>query len=390
MTLEEFNEFKNIIAKAIKLSYNPHKVGFEAADHALGFIPEDTDYENGYFNEKSYAEVLAETIKYTSKFTYEETGADVTREQIWDNFEFVYQVENIRQIILDHFGIEFHELSVKGEGSDVFDFDVYVPSRNLVIEVTRLTENTGNLRPVDYFKRMNKALSKLNIKLIRFTDEELYTKLPLVCSMIEHNLGVTKNKIAARKCSIVKISNKQAVAFQNENHLNGGVNALENYGLFHNGELLQVISFSKHRYAGRNKKLEKETWEVIRACSKRAHLVQGGTQKIFKEFRRNHPDVVLHTYCDMNISDGNSYAVNGKLIGETEGDLWYVIPNKYSVTGGHKVIRNRMMKIYLHKMFDGFPKRDEPGYKEINSVEFLRQQGIFEYRGAGNLVYELP
>lgn len=385
MTLEEFNEFNDFIIKAVKLSHNPRDVGFEAADYAIDFVSTTSGYENGYFNVRSYEDVLGETIKYISKFTYEETGADVSRDQIWESYKFVAQVEHIREIILEHFGIEFQPLEVDG-----FNFDVYIPSRNLVIEVTKLTESTANIVPIEHFKNMNKALSAKGIKLLRFTDEELYTKLPLVCSMIEHNLGVTKHKIPARKCSVVKISNKQAKEFQEKNHLNGSCTALENYGLFHQGELLQVISFSKHRYANRTGKLEKETWEVIRACSKQRTLVQGGTQKIFKEFRRNHPDVVLHTYCDMNISDGNSYAINGNLIGETESDLWYVIPDKYSVTNGFKVIRNKMMKIYLHKYFEGFPKRDDPEYKNINSVEFLRQQGIFEYRGAGNLVYELP
>lgn len=128
---------------------------------------------------------------------------------------------------------------------------------------------------------------------------------------------------------------------------------------------------------------------MIRACSKKHCLVQGGTQKIFKHFKTQHPAVELHTYCDMNISDGNSYALVGELIEETPGDLWYIIPDKHSPVGFTRVIRNRMMKIYLHRYFEGFPKRDEPGYKEINSVEFLRQQGIFAYYGSGNLVYKL-
>ena len=294
-------------------------------------------------------------------------------------FDFAVFAENLVPIILEHHGVNIESLTV-GE----FTFDYYIPERNLVIEVTNIPEFTDNLVDNQYFKRMNKSLSGKGIKLLRFGIDDVYHKTDLVISMIEHHLGLTKNKIPARKCKLVEISAKQAREFAEANHLNGHANAQVYYGLEFNGELVQIITFSKHRYNHSG-----EVWEVIRACSKKHCLVQGGTQKIFKHFKTQHPGVELHTYCDMNISDGNSYALVGELIEETSGDLWYIIPDKYSPVGFTRVIRNRMMKIYLHRYFEGFPKRDEPGYKEINSVEFLRQQGIFAYYGSGNLVYKL-
>lgn len=309
---------------------------------------------------------------------------DVDFKEALSDLDFILRMETLVQSIIETYGFKHHPLKVDG-----FEFDVYVPEKNLVIEVTKLRESTAQFVPNNHFKMMNKVLASKGIKLLRFTDEELYHKTDLICSMIEHHLGVTKHRIPARKCEVRMISSKEAIKFANENHLNGGVNALENYALVYEGEVVQVMTFSKHRYANRTGKLKEETWEVIRACSKKFHLVQGGTQKLFKAFRKAHPDVALHTYCDMNISDGNSYAIGGKLISETEGDLWYVIPDFTSIVGCFRVIRNRMMKIYLHKYYEGFPKQGEPGYKEINSVEFLRQQGIFEYRGSGNLVFEI-
>ena len=295
-------------------------------------------------------------------------------------FDFAVFAENLVPIILEHHGVNIESLTV-GE----FTFDYYIPERNLVIEVTNIPEFTDNLVDNQYFKRMNKSLSEKKIKLLRFGIDDVYNKTDLVISMIEHHLGLTKNKIPARKCKIVEITAKQAREFAEANHLNGHANAQVYYGLEFDGELVQIITFAKHRY----NHTADEVWEVIRACSKKHCLVQGGTQKIFKYFKSQHPAVELHTYCDMNISDGNSYALVGELIEETPGDLWYIIPDKYSPVGFTRVIRNRMMKIYLHRYFEGFPKRDEPGYKEINSVEFLRQQGIFAYYGSGNLVYKL-
>lgn len=297
-------------------------------------------------------------------------------------FEFAVFAENLVPILLEEHNIACEKLTV-GE----FTFDCYIPERNLVVEVTNIPEFTDNLVDNQYFKRMNKSLAEKGIKLLRFGIDDVYEKTDLVISMILHHLGLTKNKIPARKGKIVEITAKQAREFAEANHLNGHANAQVYYGLEFDGELVQIITFAKHRY---NHSGEGQgVWEVIRACSKKHCLVQGGTQKIFKHFKTQHPAVELHTYCDMNISDGNSYALVGELIEETPGDLWYIIPDKYSPVGFTRVIRNRMMKIYLHRYFEGFPKRDEPGYKEINSVEFLRQRGIFAYYGSGNLVYKL-
>ena len=295
-------------------------------------------------------------------------------------FDFAVFAENLVPILLEEHQIHYESLTV-GE----FTFDYYIPGRNLVVEVTNIPDYTDNKVDNQYFKRMNKSLSEKGIKLLRFGIDDVYHKTDLVISMIEHHLGLTKNKISARKCKLVEITAKQAREFAEANHLNGHANAQVYYGLEFEKQLVQIITFAKHRYNHTNE----EVWEVIRACSKKHCLVQGGTQKIFKHFKTQHPAVELHTYCDMNISDGNSYALVGELIEETSGDLWYIIPDKYSPVGFTRVIRNRMMKIYLHRHFEGFPKRDEPGYKEINSVEFLRQQGIFAYYGSGNLVYKL-
>ena len=296
-------------------------------------------------------------------------------------FDFAIFAENLVPILLEEHEVYYESLTV-GE----FTFDHYIPERNLVIEVTNIPDFTDNKVDNQYFKRMNKSLSEKGIKLLRFGIDDVYHKTDLVVSMILHHLGLTKNKIPARKCKLVEITAKQAREFAEANHLNGHANAQVYYGLEFDGELVQIITFAKHRY---NHSEQNDVWEVIRACSKKHSIVQGGTQKIFKHFKTQHPGVELHTYCDMNISDGNSYALVGELIEETSGDLWYIIPNPYSPVGFDRVIRNRMMKIYLHRYFEGFPKRDEPGYKEINSVEFLRQQGIFAYYGSGNLVYKL-
>lgn len=383
--LDKFKLVNIYLTKALKIAYAGH---LEALDYVTSHFRFDdetaVDFMSCYqhHGDDAVSVHLGEAVRHVRKFTCEDTGIDVSKETILRIFDFVVFVENLVPIILEQHDISYESLTV-GE----FEFDYYIPERNLVIEVTNIPEFTDNLVDNQYFKRMNKSLTAKGIKLLRFGIDDVYNKTDLVISMIEHHLGLTKNKIPARKCKLVEISAKQAREFAEANHLNGHANAQVYYGLGFENELVQIITFAKHRYNRDN--TEGEVWEVIRACSKKHCLVQGGTQKIFKHFKAQHPLVELHTYCDMNISDGNSYALVGELVEETSGDLWYIIPDKYSPVGFTRVIRNRMMKIYLHRYFEGFPKRDEPGYKEINSVEFLRQRGIFAYYGSGNLVYKL-
>lgn len=45
---------------------------------------------------------LAECVRSTRKFVYEDTGVDVTRDEIWKNFEFVMIIENFIPIVLEN------------------------------------------------------------------------------------------------------------------------------------------------------------------------------------------------------------------------------------------------------------------------------------------------
>ena len=374
-------------AKALKSpTFYPSKIENQTRSVSVtenGKLLEDFSL-NGEFLLRALKLVYQEDPKFLDRILATGTVElkDLTDEVLL-SYNFVVYVEDLVRSILKKHEVKYESLTVGEYGE--YSFDYYIPERNLVIEVTNIPEFTDNKVDNQYFKRMNKSLAEKGIKLLRFGIDDVYEKTDLVVSMIKHHLGLTKIKIPARKCKIVELTAKQAREFAEANHLNGHANAQVYYGLEFNGELVQIITFAKHRYNHNND----EVWEVIRACSKKHSIVQGGTQKIFKHFKNLHPGVELHTYCDMNISDGNSYALVGELIEETPGDLWYIIPNPYSPVGFDRVIRNRMMKIYLHRYFEGFPKRDEPGYKEINSVEFLRQQGIFAYYGSGNLVYKL-
>ena len=388
--LTDFDRFKIVseyLIKALKITYAGHPAALEHPMVSCQLDDENIERSVHYYTEMLHSDspvnnYLAECIRSTRKFVYEDTGVDVTRDEIWKNFDFVMIIENFIPIVLEKHQVSYESLTV-GE----FSFDYYIPEHKLVIEVTNIPEFTDNKADNQYFKRMNKSLYAKGIKLLRFGIDDLYFKADIVVSTILNHLNLNKDEISANECSVIELNTKQARKFTNTNHLNGHSNATTYLGLEYQGEIVQIISFAKHRYLHKTNNME--IWEAFKSCTKKFTKVQGGTQKIIEHFKESHPDVELRAYYDMNTLDDENYPLIGELIDETTGDLWYIIPDKYSPVGFKRVIRNRMMKIYLHKYFEGFPKRDDPSYKEINSVEFLRQQGIFAYYGSGNLVYKL-
>lgn len=103
-------------------------------------------------------------------------------------------------------------------------------------------------------------------------------KFDILKSVIGHALGLTENKIFARKCELWEITNTESRKFLDENSLFGHRDANVVLGLFHNGELVMVYSFG-HNYYGR-----KDHIEIIRVCTKKNTVVVGGSSKCLKYF----------------------------------------------------------------------------------------------------------
>jgi hypothetical protein len=88
----------------------------------------------------------------------------------------------------------------------------------------------------------------------------------IIESQIKNWLGLTQNKIFARKCYIKEIKDsKVAVNFLEENHIQGGVVSILKLGLYHEGDLVSLMTFNQ--YEGRNK-MEPGGWNINRFCNK--------------------------------------------------------------------------------------------------------------------------
>ena len=167
----------------------------------------------------------------------------------------------------------------------------------------------------------NKSLKaqELGIRLIHIYEYEW--KDPATREKIKSLLRIackkTPKRVFARQCDIRIITNKEARLFNELNHLQGHRNAQITYGLFYEEELVQLMSFSKHR---------KYEWEIVRGCPASNNIVVGGVSKLFRHFVEEYHPKNVFSYCDFNKFDGRGYEELGmRFIGYTGPDMKYII-----------------------------------------------------------------
>lgn len=207
-----------------------------------------------------------------------------------------------------------------------FEVDIYIPDKKLAIEFNGNYWHSSLLKPQDYHKNKSLECEKKGIRLIHIYEWEWTYCRDKIESLLKIALGKGYSKIGARECEVKKITNREALPFNESNHLQGHRNALVTYGLFYRGELVQLMSFSHNR---------KYEWEIIRGCPGSNNQVIGGVSKLFKRFVKDYDPSEVFSYCDFNKFDGKSYEALGMEL------LGYTVPDKFYInTYGYRVNRN--------------------------------------------------
>lgn len=229
--------------------------------------------------------------------------------------------------------IKTHVKSIlKDSNKNYYELDIYIPDKHLAIEFNGTFWHSS--LNIDKFYHFNKSImcEKLGIRLIHIYEYEWDDAITRekIKSLLCIALGHLTTRIYARDCSVRKITNKEAASFNNKNHLQGHRNAQVTYGLFYNGNLMQLMSFSKTKY---NKNLKtSNSWEIIRGCPGSNNLIVGGVSKLFKHFILDYNPDSVFSYCDFNKFDGKGYIALGMtFIGYTGPDMKWVLKNSQVV-----------------------------------------------------------
>jgi hypothetical protein len=100
--------------------------------------------------------------------------------------------------------------------------------------------------------------------------------------LILAKLGIFKQRIYARKCIVKEISTVEKDQFLETNHRQGKDKSSVKLGLYHNNELVSVMTFGKRQISRKN------VLEMIRYCTKCYVQIIGGASKLFSYFRTNY------------------------------------------------------------------------------------------------------
>ena len=253
------------------------------------------------------------------------------------------------------------------------EIDIYIPSKNIGIEVNGLYWHSELYREKNYhLNKVNKCLEK-EIKLLNIWEDDWNFKQDIVKSMLLNKLGHTSNKIYARKCLIKTITdNKLVTNFLNNNHIQGNIGSSVKIGLYYNEELVSLMTFGKLRKnLGHNAK--EETFELLRYCTLLDTVVIGGASKLFHHFLKTHNIKKIISYSSLDFGYTNFYEKLGfKYIRNTTVGYNYI-------NNGIRENRFKYRKDMLIE--DGFSSK-------FTEHQIMFNRGIYRVYNCGNQFWE--
>ena len=264
------------------------------------------------------------------------------------------------------------------------EIDIFIKELSIGIEFNGLywhsEEGSRGKCNKDFHLNKLELCNKNMIRLIYIDEEEWRDKTEIVKSKLRHILQRNTNeKIYARKCTIQEIDSKTRCNFLNKHHIQGSDRANISLGLFHDKELVSVISFVKPRKA-LNGNTNKYDYELSRFASHIDYNVIGAFSKLLSYFSKNYEFKKLITYADRNWSIGNLYSKNGWV------ELKSSSPSYSYINKNNKLLKKEFrFKYRKQRLKELFPDI----YNENKSErEIMNEAGYLRYWNCGNLVFE--
>lgn len=202
------------------------------------------------------------------------------------------------------------------------ELDIHVKTHNFAVEYNGLYWHSHANRSTLYHSNKTAAAGRAGISLMHVFEDEWRDKPEIVKSMILSRLGMSPNKIGARKCLVKELSTFERRSFFEENHIDGDVAATRAWGLVYEGVVVYGMSIRKPFHK------RESTMEVARCCPKKGCNVQGGLSRLVKvasEECRKMEIKILMTYVDTRLGGvGDGYAAAGfTAVNKTPPRFWW-------------------------------------------------------------------
>lgn len=264
---------------------------------------------------------------------------------------------------------------VHGEGGrkviPPYELDLYLPGAKLAFEYDGLYWHSDSVKPGrSYHLNKTRMCEKKGIRLIHVFSNEWEFKRKIVESRIADMLGARRVKLHARKCEVKEVPAAESRKFQDENHLQGAVNAKVHAGLYSGGTLVALMTFGKCRFDG------KHEWEMLRFCCRLGHHIPGAAGKLLSFFEKKYQPKSLVSYADLRWSQGGLYRKLGfRLLRRSPPNYWYFRRNDISLLSRVNFQKHRLKNVL---------ERFDPSKSER---ENMKDNGYYRIYDCGNLVF---
>ncbi len=265
--------------------------------------------------------------------------------------------------------------NVKGLIGPAGEIDIYIPSLKIGIEFHGLYWHSfPQLVDTKRHRRKFEEAKKAGIRLIQIFSDEWAYKQDIVKSRIAQILRNQLSKIYARKCEVKVLRHSEVEQFLNENHLQGGgARTNKNYGLFYEGELVSLMTFTTPRKAMNHKAVEGvKTLELLRFANKRDVNVVGAASKLLAACVKNEKPDTIQSWADLRWvnPEKNLYTVLGFTL-KSDSVIGYFYTD---------------YNLRYHRY--GFRKPSDCP-KDVREGEYWAEKGFYQVYDAGQYLYEL-
>jgi hypothetical protein len=250
------------------------------------------------------------------------------------------------------------------------ELDIFIAEKNFAIEYNGLYwHSSAMIKFKDYSKEFVENRHKIktdecekqNIELFHIFEDSWVNNKDLIKSMIINKLGLTTNKIYARKTIIKEIKDIKLIReFLNANHIQGFTPSKIKIGLFYNDELVSLMLFDN-----------KNT--LVRFCNKKYTNVVGGGSKLLNYYEKKYKPSEIKTYADRTYSNGSLYYTLGFTKIKTNKPSYYYVINK------KRYHKSSFMKYKLVEM--GFDKNK-------TEFEIMNERKIHRIYNSGIILFK--
>lgn len=241
------------------------------------------------------------------------------------------------------------------------ELDLYLPNYNLAIEFNGIFWHSSECKDKDYHFIKYKNCHELNINLFSIWSNLWYTKPEIIKSMISYKLNKINKTLYARNCDIREII-KAPRDFLNTNHIQGFAKSEIKLGLYHEGELMSLMTFGSPRPSISSKNEQSvHSFEIVRFCNKLNLNVIGAASKLLSYFIERYNPRRIFSFSDNAYGSGKLYE-ELKFIEEQSTQspgYFYIEPKGKNIQHRSRYQKHKLKEMNYLNIEDGENKTEE-------------------------------